>query len=189
MNLLDLLQANNNYGYGRDPGTDKESQHKYVTHFYEQAFEPYKEKPTTIVELGVNGGGSLLLWRDYFVNGKVVGLDISDSLSRSKEEYQGIDIRFANGYLPEVIDNLPAFDIAIDDGPHTLSTQIEFILYYLPKLNPGGLLVIEDIPSISHIDYFEKLTTKNPDVARTLVVDTSKQYNQFDNIVYAVWKK
>lgn len=189
MNLIELLAKNSNYGRGGDPGTDKESQHKYVTHFYESAFEPYKDRNLTVLELGINGGGSILLWKDYFTNGKIIGLDIADNLSRGKEEYQGIDIRFVDGYNTNVVNSLPSVDIAIDDGPHTLNTQIDFILYYFPKLNPGGLLVIEDIPSIEHIDYFEKLTKKNPDVERTLVVDTSKQYNQFDNIIYAVWKK
>lgn len=189
MKLVELLEKNGNYGFGNDPGTDKESQHKYVTTFYEEAFSPYKKKEVTILELGINGGGSLLLWRDYFQQGKIIGLDIADSLSRPKEEYTGMDIRFKNGYDTSVIDSLPSVDIAIDDGPHTLSTQIEFIIYYLPKIRPGGLLVIEDIPSIDHIPYFEKLALKDPSVREMKVYDTSKQYSQYDNIIYAVWKK
>ena len=184
MKLIELIEKNNNYGYESDPGTDKESTHKFITEFYEDAFEPYKNKSINVLEVGINTGGSLLLWKDYFTQGNIFGVDITDSLSRPKEEYENIKIFLNNGYDISFVNSLPNLDIVIDDGPHTLETQIAFINLYLPKLNPGGMLVIEDIPNIEHIEYFKKQINNN--LYKT--IDTREKYNQFDNILFAVWR-
>jgi hypothetical protein len=41
---------------------------------YEEYFEPLVHKNIKLLELGVERGGSLLLWRDYFEKGIIVGL-------------------------------------------------------------------------------------------------------------------
>ena len=105
-------------------------------------------------------------------------------MSRPKEEYENIKIFLNNGYDISFVNSLPNLDIVIDDGPHTLETQIAFINLYLPKLNPGGMLVIEDIPNIEHIEYFKKQINNN--LYKT--IDTREKYNQFDNILFAVWR-
>ena len=42
---------------------------------YDQILEPWIEKKIVLLELGVRKGGSLLLWRDYFPKGTIVGID------------------------------------------------------------------------------------------------------------------
>src|SRR5208283_183661 len=44
---------------------------------YDPILEPWVEKKLTLLELGVDKGGSLLLWRDYFPLGTIVGIDIN----------------------------------------------------------------------------------------------------------------
>lgn len=44
---------------------------------YEEFFRPLRDKEIKLLELGVDKGGSLLLWRDYFEKGTIAGLDIS----------------------------------------------------------------------------------------------------------------
>jgi len=42
---------------------------------YDQILEPWIEEKIVLLELGVHKGGSLLLWRDYFPRGTIVGID------------------------------------------------------------------------------------------------------------------
>lgn len=44
---------------------------------YERFFYPLKNAKVNLLEVGVYKGGSLLLWRDYFPNGNIVGIDIN----------------------------------------------------------------------------------------------------------------
>ena len=53
--------------------TDKGLRPEYLR-LYEECFEPFVDKDIKLLELGVAGGGSLLLWRDYFERGTIVGL-------------------------------------------------------------------------------------------------------------------
>lgn len=62
--------------------------------------------------------------------------------------------------LEKVIENFGSdYDIIIDDGPHTMSSQQIFLGYMFKHLKSGGLFVIEDIATSysTNIDYTGKL--------------------------------
>ena len=40
---------------------------------YDQILEPWVHKNVKVLELGIYKGGSLMLWRDYFPLGTIVG--------------------------------------------------------------------------------------------------------------------
>ena len=116
---------------------------------YERRFAAYKDEPIVLLELGTERGGSLELWRDYFQNGTIVGLDQSPPTlvdpSGRIHIYQGqqqdTDLldRIGNECAPE------GFDIIIDDASHIAeyaSTSFWHLLKY--HLKPYGLYVIED---------------------------------------------
>lgn len=128
--------------------TDK-AQHAHYLRNYEDYFRSFVDKPVKLLELGVYKGGSLLLWRDYFENGLIVGLDaepvqLSDATGRIRI-YQGqqqdtalLD-RIAQDNAPE------GFDVIIDDCSHIGElTRITFWNLFDHHLKPGGLYVIED---------------------------------------------
>ncbi|HEV2173356.1 MAG TPA: hypothetical protein VGR71_07305, partial [Nitrospira sp.] len=48
---------------------------RYLEH-YDPILEPWVHKEIKLLEIGVFRGGSLLLWRDYFPLGTIVGIDI-----------------------------------------------------------------------------------------------------------------
>lgn len=58
-------------------GTDK-SVHGYCPH-YERRFAGWRHKPITLLEIGVDAGASMRMWRDYFPNAKITGVDINPS--------------------------------------------------------------------------------------------------------------
>jgi SAM-dependent methyltransferase len=128
--------------------TDKAIHTRYLRN-YEDYFKPLIDRDVRLLELGVYKGGSLLLWRDYFERGVIVGLDIShvevDDPSGRIRIYQGpqqdkqlLD-RLARETAPE------GFDVIIDDCSHIGElTRISFWHLFDNHLKPGGLYVIED---------------------------------------------
>ena len=55
-------------------------------------------------------------------------------------------IKICDAYSEEIVKAIKLkFDIIIDDGPHTLKSQIICIQKYYPILKKDGLLIIEDL--------------------------------------------
>lgn len=159
MKLIDILNKFNldsdflNKGYA-EGGTDKNSYHSYIKNFYEKEFEPYKESKIDLLEIGIETGGSLKLWKEYFLNSKsIVGVDISDEKIDPKyKNIDGVSVNIGDAYDKTFSNKFDKYDIIIDDGPHTLESQIKSIEFYLPKLKQNGLFIIEDIQSVEHFD-------------------------------------
>lgn len=139
--------------------TDK-AEHTHYLRQYEEYFGPLADKPIKLLELGIYKGGSLLLWRDYFQEGLIVGLDLNavdltDQTGRIRL-YQGeqqdtalLD-RIATENAPE------GFDIIIDDCSHIGElTRISFWHLFDNHLKAGGLYVIEDWSTGYWNDFFD----------------------------------
>jgi len=155
MNLQEILKLNNHWNAPASggPGTDKNTGHSYISHFYEDAFLPYREKKISLLEIGIARGDSLLLWDKYFVNNTLIfGLDNYEMISLELQKHPKIKKLFTEAYSEYTANMLPAFDIIIDDGPHSLESQQKSIQLYLSKVNPGGIFIIEDIQEESSID-------------------------------------
>ena len=128
--------------------TDKAVHTHYLRNYVEH-FEPLIEKEIKLLELGVLRGGSLLLWRDYFPKGHIVGLDLSpvqvEDLSGRVHVYQGKqqDKQLLDKIAAEVAPE--GFDIIIDDCSHIGSlSRISFWHLFENHLKSGGFYVIED---------------------------------------------
>lgn len=128
--------------------TDKAA-HPHYLRSYEEYFRPLLDKEIRLLELGVYKGGSLLLWRDYFERGSIIGLDLQpvklDDPSGRIRVYQGMqqDTALLDRIASE---NAPVgFDVIIDDCSHIGElTRISFWHLFDNHLKPGGLYVIED---------------------------------------------
>lgn len=115
---------------------------------YDRLFAPLIDKPVKILELGVRSGGSLLLWRDYFPNGVVAGLDVEPQsvsadervkIYSGRQEDTALLSRIAKEVAPD------GFDIVIDDASHIAApTRASFWHLFDNHLKPGGLFAIED---------------------------------------------
>ncbi|MBA4417152.1 MAG: hypothetical protein C0392_04480 [Syntrophus sp. (in: bacteria)] len=116
---------------------------------YEEHFEPLLDKDIRLLELGVFKGGSLLLWRDHFKNGTIVGLDLDPCPIEDKTGrihfYQGQqeDIVLLDRIARETAPD--GFDVIIDDCSHIGEfTRMSFWHLFERHLKPGGLYSIED---------------------------------------------
>ncbi len=155
--IIDLI---NNLGIG-DPnngGTDK-----IFTHTFDRVYGPvlnrFKNKPGVLLELGARFGGSAMLWRHLLPEFRLELVDIepenfnpayipllTNTQFKHCDAYTQETVNFYKELHPE------GYDVIIEDGPHTLDTQIYAVQNYCDLLKSGGVLVVEDISDIEHID-------------------------------------
>jgi hypothetical protein len=124
--------------------TDKGTIHDYIDGYYSNEFTPKKDYNLNILEIGVNYGYSIELWREFFSQILIVGLD---NIKEYNEQHANVLYRVTDAYTETELDFYEdgIFDYIIDDGPHTLATQLFSINHYYSKLKPVGKLIIEDI--------------------------------------------
>lgn len=133
-------------------GSDKWGGRWYTPH-YQRHFEPYRELPAKVLEIGIGGydaidagGESLRMWKHYFRRGLIYGLDIftktgvEESRLRVVQGDQG-DAQFLDAMARE----LGPFDIIIDDGSHMSHHIIASFNALFPHVRPGGIYVVEDL--------------------------------------------
>lgn len=130
--------------------TDKNSLHSYCDHFYERELEKYRDRPVQLVEIGIDQGGSLMLWAEAMPRASILGVDLQlrGDCERNCSAYGGrIQLSLGNAYMFESLAHFPPADIVIDDGPHSVESQVFAVKHFLPRVRPGGLFVIEDVVS------------------------------------------
>ena len=128
--------------------TDK-ALHTHYLRSYEEYFDKLQDREVRLLELGVYKGGSLLLWRDYFQKGLIVGLDLN--AIKVDDPSGRIRTYFGQQQDTDMLDRIAAetapggFDVIIDDCSHIGElTRISFWHLFDKHLKPGGLYVIED---------------------------------------------
>jgi SAM-dependent methyltransferase len=117
---------------------------------YDKWFSLYRDLPINLLEIGVQNGGSLEVWAKYFLNAKViVGCDIN--LKCNQIVFQDSRIHLVIGDIndfntqTQIANEVPSFDIIIDDGSHYSSDIISTFKSLYPLLAHGGLYIIEDL--------------------------------------------
>lgn len=150
--------------------TDK-AQHLHYLRNYEEHFKELVDKDVRLLELGILKGGSLALWRDYFPNGLIVGLDLNpveiDDASGRIRTYRGEqqDTQLLDRIAKETAPD--GFDVIIDDCSHIGElTRISFWHLFENHLKPGGLYVIEDWSTGYWDSFFDGVSFK-PQQPRT----------------------
>ena len=165
--------------------TDKASEHSYGD-YYDDLFSLYnKDASISILELGVQGGGSVLAWKDYFKNAEVVGVDISDSRF---DEYKQDRVTFIKSDLREALPILAdkKFDIIIDDSDHFINTQIFIVKNYFSLLKDKGFMVIEDVQGGSRdINIIRSVL---PEAIEMFVFDRRYLKDRYDDLIIEIQK-
>ena len=156
-------------------GTDKNTTHCYIDYFYNDVLRP---DFTDILEIGAAGGGSALLWQDYFTNANIDTIEINQC--EAIKNQPRIKHILANAYCEETIKNLREYDVIIDDGPHTLDSMIYFVENYTKLLKVGGIAIIEDIQSV---DWFGPLVSRVPNNCFFHIIDLRNVKNQYDDLL------
>ena len=105
--------------------------HKWHHYFdiYTRYFERYRDRPITMLEIGVFRGGSLRMWKKYFhPDSTIVGIDVDQSCQAHEIANQNVFVRIGSqadpAFLVAVNGEFGPFDIILDDGSHKTHHQI-----------------------------------------------------------------
>lgn len=123
--------------------------HKWVHYFdiYEKHFARFRNCSPVILELGVMGGGSLEMWKDYFgLGANVIGVDINPECKM--HEAEGIEIFIGSQDDPDLINKIftkyPRIDIVLDDGSHIMKHMISSFNLIYDRVQQNGVYAVED---------------------------------------------
>src|SRR5215831_3256083 len=143
--------------YGSDKGGNHlkagDTVHRY-TPAYHEMFKDRREKVKNVLEIGVNYGCSLRMWREYFSKAEIYGIDSNESCLFAEDRIMCFAAdQFNENDLMGVLDALGFthrnyncwFDLIVDDGSHEPAHQVFSAQVLLPYLAKDGVYVIEDI--------------------------------------------
>ena len=168
--------------------TDKNSVHSYVP-IYEKILAPYRETALNVLEIGIFKGDSIRMWRQYFTQARIVGIDCSltphDGMADLKPlcdeitQESNINIHIFDAENTVEVNSRFSdirFDVIIEDAGHEISQQLNLLNIWFPYLTKNGIYIIEDIQDV--------------DKTRSLftgigghVIDRRKEKNRYDDVI------
>jgi hypothetical protein len=179
--------------------TDKNTTHSYLP-LYQTLLKSKKESAKNVLEVGIGdfgekNGGSIKLWKDYFTNATIYGIDIIpierviDELINNDRVilYTCSDAYNVDFFKAEFLDKNVKCDFMLDDGPHTLESMKQFIKLYSQIMTDDGILIIEDVQSW---DWIDLLKNEVPESLKQFikVYDLRKNKGRYDDIVFTIDK-
>jgi hypothetical protein len=114
---------------------------------YHEAFASWRGKPLTMLEIGVQRGGSLRMWQEYFgPSARIFGMDIDPSCAAHALPGSKVFIgdQADPGVMRQVLAEMGPPDIVLDDGGHTAKQQIVTFQVLYPAMRVPGVYLIED---------------------------------------------
>ncbi|MBI3436325.1 MAG: class I SAM-dependent methyltransferase [Proteobacteria bacterium] len=117
---------------------------------YDRHFARLRAGAVTLVEIGVAGGGSLDLWRQYFgPRAQLIGIDTNPECRRFEAPNTRIFIGRQEDvdFLERVAAEVGPIDILIDDGSHRFADQLVTFRTLFPRIKADGLYCCEDLCS------------------------------------------
>ena len=151
-------------------GSDKLTHHGYER-FYDYFLAKFKHKKINFLEVGVENGASIKMWKRYFSRAVIYGMDIGHEYSHSRGKvYKGDQSKLED--LKMVAKQIKNSDFIIDDGSHVPEHQLLTFNYFFEHLlNFGGVYIIEDIET----SYWKKVIQYGYEI--------NSGYNKKNNIV------
>ena len=172
------------HGLGIKHRTDKAS-HVYhdmsYLDIYDRHFASIRHDVRCLIEIGVLNGSSLRMWREYFPNATIVGVDINPDVIQYHSERIDIVIGDQNDehFLNDLCSKYNNPDIVIDDGSHITSHQIKTFNHIHPIMAKIGFYVIEDLRnSYEEIANHHDLRKIWPGMAYNRESDALKNYRE-----------
>lgn len=162
-------------------GSDKSSQHHNYSPTYEKIFASFKDKNIMLLELGIGGyhyedrgGGCLKAFEQYFSKASIVGLDIYEKVFLDSDRIATYicsqDDESNLNFLIEEVMGKP--DIVIDDASHINSKTIKSFEILFPRLEQGGIYIIEDVET----SYWNEIASDGTDFQGGTHPDTIMNY-------------
>lgn len=165
--------------YGTDKGELTPNSNPYpweshnYTDFYNIIFNQRRRQVETLFECGIGTnntdlpghmgkqgkpGASLRVWRDFFPNAKIIGVDIDEEIMFSENRIETFCVdQTSEESISQFLNSveLDGFDIMIDDGLHEYHANITLFENMASYLNEDGIYIIEDV-SYHNLDNYKK---------------------------------
>ncbi len=174
----------NKYDSDKNRGVTRRSYGHSYGAFYDNLFSKFdRGNPINILELGVEKGGSLLAWKEYFPHANVYGVDIQDI---RPQKYISNTVTFYKMDLRDAVEKFKdmKFDIIIDDSDHAWETLCFVVPNYFKLLKPVGAMVLEDIMIPNK--YIEEIKKVMPANTKMTTHDFRKLRNRHDDFIIAL---
>ncbi len=175
----------------------------YLKH-YESKFESIRNDVDKVLEIGLDTGGSHLMWLDYFPNALIYAMDnrivyedkVFDKRTRTdrvmvngwddRDLSRSIVFRGDQSSVEDLnkfsSESSGQFDIIIDDGGHSMRQQQISLKVFYGDLKENGIYVIEDLHSSSNqwTNLYGYTVVEDGD---TLSMDLMKDFENDDNLI------
>ena len=157
-------------------GTDKCPQIRhFYTEFYYKLLKDKKESIKKVLELGTGcfetmstcpnyiTGASLHMWRDFFPNAQIYGVDILPEtvFKKNRIETFQYDATSKEDLINLVNKTGSDIDLFIDDGSHNPKHQIFACLTLMPLFKRDVIYIIEDVGDPNIVNYLKDYDCHN----------------------------
>jgi hypothetical protein len=117
---------------------------------YDKILGPYRNDSISLLEIGVQNGGSLETWAHFFPYASaIIGCDINEKCGELCFDDPRIKVIIGDATEERTIKSIkshePSFDIVIEDGSHTSRDIIRSFATYFASIKPGGIYIAEDL--------------------------------------------
>ena len=168
--------------------SDKGTLHDYIDAYYSNEFTPKKDEPIRLLEIGIYQGASTALFRNFFTKAEIIAFE-NNLENGGVFDLDDVLIHWQDGYSDESValyEN-DYFDYIIDDGPHTLESQILSVKKWGVKIKSDGKLIIEDIQSQSDLQAI--LNAVEEEGFKAKVFDMRDNKRRYDDIIIEITKQ
>lgn len=128
--------------------------HYFAT--YDQKILSFKNLDINLLEIGVQNGGSLEVWAEYFPKArKIIGCDINLKCANLSFSDPRISTIIGDANTDEIeleINSIASkFNLIVDDGSHSSGDIVKSFVRYFKALEFGGVYIVEDL----HCSYWQ----------------------------------
>lgn len=138
--------------------TDKHGLHGYCS-FYHDLLTPYRNLPINLLEIGVDGGGSLLMWNEFFTNPdtRIYGVEIQDHRYTMPERVKVFNCDATSpNFIHDLITETGGLHIIIEDASHYSKDQKQHLEQMWQHVKSGGLFITEDTHTSYHYPWTDQ---------------------------------
>ncbi len=128
--------------------------HHYIP-LYDRYLTRFRGTGVRMLEIGVNKGGSLQMWRRFLGSDAVIfGIDINDDCADLDGLFGQVRIgsQSDTAFLEAVVEEMGGLDVVLDDGSHKMSDIKTSLRTLFPFVDLYGVYLIEDL----HAAYWKK---------------------------------
>lgn len=170
--------------------TDKHYEHNYFNLIYNDTFKDLKNSIKIFIEIGIDKGGSLELWRDYFINSKIIGADINLEYIKhflKEEDMERIELNYIDQSDEDILNNFSNkysnVDVILDDGSHRMRDQQITLAKLFKMLKSDGIFIIEDLHTSLEVVMPEKKVFGWGEPNKTITLDMLKNFQKTGIII------